>query len=330
MSKNNEVVLGSYRNQEEAIKVLKRLKEEGYNKENVTVYTNSKNIDELEDSKDVNANIDNVEQTTNNGEDDRSFWTKVKDSFSTNTYDYETDSKNSDYNQVDDILYPYRNDLDKGNIIVVVENYDGNTNLETNKESTSGTDLAENKVHTPGAGLKENTNTARSADSDLRTNRARKTANNNVGDDNLTENEKIRLKEERLEVDKNERQTGEVNVTKETKHDTKTVDVPVEKEEVVIESKPVAGEDSKTTDTKFDEDSETVRIPVKEEKVEVNKKPVVTEEVEVKKKRREDVESVTEDVKREELDVDVKGNTGIDTPDNNSGQQNKRSRRNKK
>lgn len=299
MSKNNKVVLGSYRNEEEAIEVLKKLKEEGYNKENVTVYTNSKNIDGLKDSKDVNANIDNVKETDDRGEDDRSFWTKVKDSFSTNTYDYETDSKSPDYDQAGDILYPYSDDLDKGNIIVVVENYGGNVN------------------------------TAGAANSDVRTDRARNTANNSVEDDNLSENEKIRLKEERLEVDKNERQTGEVNVTKETKRDTKTVDVPVEKEEVVIERKPVAGKEAKTTDTNFDDDSESVTIPVKEEKVEVTKKPVVTEEVEVKKKSREDVESVTEDVKREELDVDSKGNTGIDTPDDRSDKQ-RRSRRNNK
>lgn len=120
------------------------------------------------------------------------------------------------------------------------------------------------------------------------------------------------MKEERLEVDKEEVQTGEVNVRKETVHETKSVDVPVEKEEVIIERKPVVGEDSKLTDAEINEETESFSIPVKEEKVEVTKKPVVTEEVDIRKETHKDVKEVTEDVKREELDVDSDGRTGMD------------------
>lgn len=265
MVKNNRVVVGSYENQDEAASIINRLKEDGYQREDITLYGNS---------TDVDVETDNVGQTTNDQEEDRSFWDKVKDAFSTDSYDYETNAEDPDYNQEDDVLYPYRDDITSGKTVIVVDNYRGDTNLETNRTETS---------------VKEKTQ-----------------------NENLTEDEKIRLKEERLEVDKEEVRTGEVNVRKETKHETKTVDVPVESEEVVIERKPVAGEDSKTTDTEIDEETESFSIPVKEEKVEVNKKPVVKEEVDIKKKRHEEVEEVTEDVKREELDVDAKGRTGMD------------------
>lgn len=264
MVKNNRVVVGSYTNQDEAASVLNRLKEDGYKREDITLYGNSAAAD---------VETDNVGRVTDNREDDRSFWDKVKDAFSTDSYDYETNAKDPDYNQEDDVLYPYRDDIANGKTVIVVDNYRGDTNLEMNRTETS---------------VREKPET-----------------------DDFTEDEKIRLKEERLEVDKEEVQTGEVNVRKETKHETKTVDVPVESEEVIIERKPVAGEDSKTTDTDFDEETESFSIPVKEEKVEVTKKPVVKEEVNIKKKTNKDVEEVTEDIKREELDVDSEGRTGV-------------------
>lgn len=288
MVKENRVVVGSYRNQDETASIINRLKEDGYQKEDITLYTNSANVDGLKNSQDVDVETDNARRTTGDIEDDRSFWDQVKDAFSTESYNYEESAQNPDYNQDDDILYPYRDDINNGNTIIAVANYRGDTNLDMNRTETSV---------------------------------------NKKDNDNLTENEKIRLKEERLEVDKEEEKTGEVNVRKETKHDTKTVDVPVEREEVVIERKPVAGEDSKTTDAEIDEDSESYTIPVTEEKVEVDKKPVVKEEVEIKKETHEDVEEVKEDVKREELDVDSEGKTGVRDSDKDLDKKNRRNKR---
>lgn len=289
MVKENRVVVGSYRNEDETVSTINRLKEDGYQRDDITLYTSSANVEGLKDSQDVDVETDNAGRRTEDTEDDRSFWDKMKDAFSTESYNYEEDSQELNYNQEDDILYPYRDDINNGHTVIVVDNYRGDTDLEMNRAETS--------------------------------------VNEKTDNDNLTEDEKIRLKEERLEVDKEEEKTGEVNVRKETKHDTKTVDVPVESEEVVIERKPVAGEDSKTTDTEIDEDSESYTIPVKEEKVEVDKEPVVKEEVEVKKETHEDVEEVTEDVKREELDVDSEGKTGVRDSDNDSDKKNRRSNR---
>ncbi|MDN3427720.1 DUF2382 domain-containing protein [Microbacterium sp. APC 3898] len=126
-----------------------------------------------------------------------------------------------------------------------------------------------------------------------------------------TEEEKLRLHEERLNVDKERVQTGEVNVGKHVVEENQTIEVPVEREEVYVERRPVNEE---TTGNSFDKDSgltgdayqegENIHIPVTEERVEVTKKDVVAEEIVVGKRKVQDTETVNETVRREEADID--------------------------
>ena len=126
-----------------------------------------------------------------------------------------------------------------------------------------------------------------------------------------TEEEKLRLHEERLNVDKERVQTGEVNVGKHVVEENQTIEVPVEREEVYVERRPVNEE---TTGNSFDKDSgltgdayqegENIHIPVTEERVEVTKKDVVAEEIVVGKRKVQDTEVVNETVRREEADID--------------------------
>ncbi|MGG0643247.1 YsnF/AvaK domain-containing protein [Sporosarcina gallistercoris] len=125
--------------------------------------------------------------------------------------------------------------------------------------------------------------------------------------------ETMKVHEERLSVDKQQVKKGEVTVDKNVVEDRKTVDIPVEHEEITIERRPVNGEfgqtveeDFRTTDAFGDE---TIRVPVTEEKVEVTKKPVVTEEIVINKKRVTGTEHVDETVKREEVEVNRDGET---------------------
>ncbi|KAA0958964.1 DUF2382 domain-containing protein [Planococcus sp. ANT_H30] len=132
--------------------------------------------------------------------------------------------------------------------------------------------------------------------------------NFNHGD---TEEEKLRLHEERLSVDKERVQTGEVNVGKHVVEENQTIEVPVEREEVYIERRPVNEE---TTGNSFDNNSgltgdayqegENIHIPVTEERVEVTKKDVVAEEIIVGKRKVQDTETVNETVRHEEADID--------------------------
>jgi len=115
----------------------------------------------------------------------------------------------------------------------------------------------------------------------------------------------VQLREEQLRVNKTPVQTGDVKVRKEVHTDHKTVTVPVEREEVVIERRPAAGH--ATGDVRAEE----IRIPVKEEKVNVSKETVVKEEVRVGKRKVSGTEQVADDVRREELVVETEGKAKV-------------------
>lgn len=109
----------------------------------------------------------------------------------------------------------------------------------------------------------------------------------------------LQLHEERLRTEKHQRSAGDVEVRKEVITEHKTVQVPVEREEVVITRKPVAGKAAAG-----DIRAEEIRIPVKEETVEVKKETVLKEEVSVGKRKVTDTQTVEADLKREEVKVE--------------------------
>jgi uncharacterized protein (TIGR02271 family) len=136
-------------------------------------------------------------------------------------------------------------------------------------------------------------------------------ASGNTGADRTagTDEETLRLHEERLQVDKDRVQTGEVNVGKRVVEENQTIDVPVEREEIVIERRPVNEEvtdANRGTGAKADayQEGDSIHIPLTEEKVEVNKTNVVSEEIVVGKRKVQDTETVNETVRREEADID--------------------------
>ncbi|MCM3389470.1 YsnF/AvaK domain-containing protein [Ureibacillus chungkukjangi] len=119
----------------------------------------------------------------------------------------------------------------------------------------------------------------------------------------------LELHEERLNIDKNRVITGEVNVNKNVHLDEQSIDVPVEREEVYIERRPVNREVGEVAATTFNTDSTvdeegTIHIPITEEQVEVTKKDVVTEEIVVGKRKVMDTETITDTVRREEAEID--------------------------
>jgi uncharacterized protein (TIGR02271 family) len=125
--------------------------------------------------------------------------------------------------------------------------------------------------------------------------------------------QKVQLREEQLNVNKQTVQTGQVGIRKEVVTEQQSIDVPVSREEVVIERRPGSGQPS---DSPIGE-GETYRIPVREEQVTVDKQAVVREEISLGKRQVQDTQRVSDTVQREEArieregDVNVRG-TGID------------------
>ncbi|HEX4589251.1 MAG TPA: YsnF/AvaK domain-containing protein [Gemmataceae bacterium] len=116
----------------------------------------------------------------------------------------------------------------------------------------------------------------------------------------------IQLREERLRATKTPVQTGQVNVRKEVVTEQKTLNVPVEREEVVIEHRAV-GSRAASGDIKAEE----IRIPVKEEKVKVTKEAVVTDEVSVGKRKVHETQQVGGAVQKERLKVEQEGDAKV-------------------
>ncbi|PSL36357.1 uncharacterized protein (TIGR02271 family) [Planomicrobium soli] len=141
--------------------------------------------------------------------------------------------------------------------------------------------------------------------------------------DSTTDEERLRLHEERLNVGTERVQTGEVNVGKHVVEENQSIEVPVEREEVYVERRPVNEE---VTDADaFRNTNETINVPVSEERVNVSKKDVVSEEIVVGKKKIQDTEHVNETVRREVADIDEDDNTRNTTNRNNTNNNNNNS-----
>lgn len=120
--------------------------------------------------------------------------------------------------------------------------------------------------------------------------------------DDLSKDEKIQLHEERLRVNKEKVQSGEIGLKKHVVTETQEIEVPVEKERVTIERHAVDSE--KVADGyNFDSTDEEIRIPIHEERVTVDKEAYVSEEVEINRENVTENQKVSEEVRKEKLDV---------------------------
>jgi len=118
---------------------------------------------------------------------------------------------------------------------------------------------------------------------------------------------RLRRYEEDLNVAKVERDAGDVTVSKRVVEDTKTIEVPVRREEVHIERHAVSGDASTTSGTMAGGEAfteQSVTVPVMAEDVEIRKVARPVEEIEVTKTATEDTRQVQGTVRREEFDID--------------------------
>ena len=118
------------------------------------------------------------------------------------------------------------------------------------------------------------------------------------------ENQTIKLYEEKLVTHKERREVGEVTIGKRVETEIEEVEVPVEKEKVVVSRHEVS--DSQTAvdpaEATF-ESGAVAKVKVYEETVDVEKQAFVREEVEVKKEVEKDVVNVSETLRKEELEM---------------------------
>ena len=123
--------------------------------------------------------------------------------------------------------------------------------------------------------------------------------------------ESVRLREERLQADKQTVQSGEVRLRKDVVEEEKRIDVPVTHEEVVIDRRSLS--EPRVSDTPIGQD-ETIRVPVSSEQVNVSKTAVETGEVSIGKRAVTENQRVTDTVKREEAHLERDGDVTVNDP----------------
>jgi len=112
----------------------------------------------------------------------------------------------------------------------------------------------------------------------------------------------IRVHEEELQAQKVAREAGQVTITKDVVEETKTIEVPVTREEVRVERR--AASDSTSGDVSADAFSgDTFTVPVMEEDVEVRKVARVVEEIDISKVQTQGTETVSDTVRKERVDI---------------------------
>jgi uncharacterized protein (TIGR02271 family) len=154
---------------------------------------------------------------------------------------------------------------------------------------------------------------------------ADKVRGNDLGHSN--DEERMELREEQLDVQKDRVEAGEVRLRKEVVKEKKTIDVPVSHEEVVIEKHAVGGR--QPAEGQIGDDEE-IRVPLMEERVRAKKTPVVKEEISLKKQQVQTTEHVSDTVRREEAWIDSTGKSQVRTGAAGSWQGSERRRSNER
>jgi uncharacterized protein (TIGR02271 family) len=123
-----------------------------------------------------------------------------------------------------------------------------------------------------------------------------------------TEERTVPIVEEHLRVQKRSGKVGEVEVHTHPVEETRTVQVPVAREEVFVERRDVA---ERPASAEISPEGETIRVPVMAEEADVQKESVVTGEVVVGKRQTVENREVSDTVRRTEVDVDREGDARV-------------------
>lgn len=125
----------------------------------------------------------------------------------------------------------------------------------------------------------------------------------------LREDETVmELRDEQLKVEKRSVQTGEVHLRKDIIEETRTIEVPVMREELVIETRPLTGSARPGSLSAVDiGERQEIRVPLSEEQITIQKEVVPREEIRLSKERIVENRTVSETLKHEEAHLEEEG-----------------------
>lgn len=126
-------------------------------------------------------------------------------------------------------------------------------------------------------------------------------------------NQTIKLYEERLVTSKQRNEVGEVTIGKRVETEIAEVEVPIEKETVVVKINEVAEKNvSVDPEEATFEEGTVAKVKVFEESANIEKKAFVREEVEVKKEVEREVVNTEETLRKEKLEITGEENVKVE------------------
>lgn len=292
MSRKENTFIDVFNTQAEVLSKVNELKAQGYNESDMYVVAQDKDsFSMLKDQTDVHVDTTGEEQH-------QGFMGKFMAAFSEDSSAGAFSGMGLDRTESEE----YRRQVQNGKLVLYVDSDYGDSYEKHNQSYGQGygvaSDVNEDEKYGATSGVDRNQDYNNSSEMDRTS-----TTSPDVG----TEEERIRLHEERLNVDKERVQTGEVNVSKRVVEDQQSIEVPIEREEVYVERRPV--NESETRTDAFVDENDSIHVPLSEERVVVSKQDVVSEEIVVGKRKVQDTKTVSETVRHEEADIDDGTNT---------------------
>ncbi|PWW29660.1 uncharacterized protein (TIGR02271 family) [Cytobacillus oceanisediminis] len=265
-------IIGVYNSQREVVDAIQELQNDGYPVQDLSIIAQTEHLDSsLEDKTGVHT--ETFETKDRDSSESAGFLNSLTSWFDDDrTNQGSTVEKFRELGMSDDEARKYETYVNEGKIILYSDRMDTATGFTTGGTTEARMESTYTDGYDQRNGLIED------------------------------EEQSLKLREEQLDVTKNRVQAGEVELHKDVVEEQKTVNVPVEHEEVYVERRKV--DDPTAASTSPIEDDETIRIPITEERVEVSKKPVVTDEVVVGKREVQETQQVTENLKKEEVHLE--------------------------
>ncbi|WP_409299921.1 YsnF/AvaK domain-containing protein [Peribacillus sp. SCS-155] len=301
-------VYGVYDSGSKAIIAIQELKSKGYDGNDITLVADREERFDFGDFTTLN-----VDTITAEHDNDETFMDKVARFFSVDSGSVDLHDTLSTAGLPSTEADRYVADVEQGKILVLVDE-DTSDLLDGNSNIANGTSGEYNSVN---ATLGEsNSVDATMGDRNTVIDGNSTDSIYSIGNQpaHLDDERKLRLREEQLEINKERVQAGEVVINKEVKEEQKTVNVPVEHEEVYVEHHSVR--DTDALDAGPIGEDETIRIPLTEEKINVNKRAVVTDEIVIGKQTVTETQQVSDTLRKEDIDVEETDNRILRDQDN--------------
>lgn len=280
-AQQNELV-AFFHDQSDALSAISELKEAGFTSDQIGFAIAGQRDVTTADKSTIRAN-----------EEDRSGWEKIKDFFSGEQESYRGPTQ--DYQNTfshlslspDQARY-YSEGITAGGALVTVR-------AEPERQAAAREILVDNDADLRTTGFEQLSATPRTANLDAGSETERR----------------LELRGELLRAVKQRVQTGEIRLRKEVVTENQTINVPVTREDVIVERVPATEAGRRPGSTRPIGEGEEIRIPVSEERVSVTKEPVVTGEVRVQKRAVQDTQQVSDTVRHEEVRVENEGNARV-------------------